>query len=242
MISRTSKPWWKHTVHQCQCEQGLYLNFSCHADEVLQQRPAPESGWAGEPPSWPAHSAAWQGSSSRCRWPSHAAQRWSGCRMSCPSSASHRLWERKGDNGWIQLSLSQQGAVVLNLQRGAIKHLHKKENIWLLNQFCNNCKMSWPLISMKRLKNRMGLREKKWAMSFIPTLKGFRSSSFRCVCTERRRSFSISLHSLSSRCCSMTWRMILSFQGCVCLYLINLGICLFYLVEHVHDFFVVAMQ
>lgn len=57
-----------------------------------------------------------------------------------------------------------------------------------------------PLISMKRLKKRMGFRVKKWARSFRPTLNGFRSSSLRCVCTDRRKSFSISLQSLSSKC------------------------------------------
>jgi hypothetical protein len=59
-----------------------------------------------------------------------------------------------------------------------------------------------PRISMNRLKNRIGFREKKSAKSFLPTLKGFRSSSFKWVCTESRKSFSISLHSLSSKCCS----------------------------------------
>lgn len=57
-----------------------------------------------------------------------------------------------------------------------------------------------PFMSMNRLKKRIGLRKKKWARSFIPTLKGFLSSSFRCVWTDKRRSFSISLHNLSSKC------------------------------------------
>lgn len=59
-----------------------------------------------------------------------------------------------------------------------------------------------PRMSMNRLKNRIGFREKNRAKSFLPTLKGFRSSSFKWVCTESRKSFSISLHSLSSKCCS----------------------------------------
>lgn len=63
-------------------------------------------------------------------------------------------------------------------------------------------KESLPLISMNRLKNRMGFKVKKCARSFMPTLNGFLSSSFKCLCTESRRSFSISLHNLSRRCCS----------------------------------------
>lgn len=57
-------------------------------------------------------------------------------------------------------------------------------------------------MSMNRLKKRIGFRKKKWARSFMPTLKGFLSSSFRCVWTDKRRSFSISLHNLSSKCYS----------------------------------------
>lgn len=91
MISRTSKPWWNDTDGKVWL--GFVYYFSFRGDEVLQHWPAPESGWAGAPPSWPNHNAAWRGSSSRCRWPSRAEQRWSGCRKSCPSSGSHMLWE-----------------------------------------------------------------------------------------------------------------------------------------------------
>lgn len=65
---------------------------------------------------------------------------------------------------------------------------------------------SSPFMSMNRLKKRIGFRKKKWARSFMPTLKGFLSSSFRCVWTDKRRSFSISLHNLSSKCYSRKFK------------------------------------
>lgn len=76
-----------------------FLLFLCH-DEVLQHRPAPESGLAGVPLSLQVHNAVWQGFSSRYRWPSHAVQRWLGCRTFCPSSGSRRL------QGWQSNEIS----------------------------------------------------------------------------------------------------------------------------------------
>lgn len=112
-------------------------------------------------------------------------------------------------------------------------------------------KTSAPLMWIKRLKNRMGLREKKWARSFMPTLKGFLSSSLRWVWTDRRRSFSISLHSLSSKCyggskdrkgLSKVWHDLNISQTCRLDYYSLAYLISSHLVEHVHDLFVVALQ
>lgn len=95
---------------------------------------------------------------------------------------------------WASLSYTTRGTQLGNM-RGA-----RAPGLPLLSQ--KRHRKHSPRISMKRLKNRIGFREKNRAKSFLPTRKGFRSSSFKCVCTESRRSFSISLHSLSSKCYS----------------------------------------
>lgn len=68
--------------------KNLRLSRQC---KRWAHRPAPVSGWAGTPPSLWVRSAAWRGFSSRCRWPSRAERRWSGCRKFYPGSESHRL-------------------------------------------------------------------------------------------------------------------------------------------------------
>lgn len=82
-----------------------------------------------------------------------------------------------------------------------------------------------PRMSMKRLKNRIGSREKKRARSFMPTLKGFLSSSFKWVCTESRRSFFISLHNLSSKCYSeKNWYLKISKWYSNCMILLDVHV------------------